>query len=337
MKPNNHIKIPKKKLGVLMVNLGTPEKTDFVNMWKYLREFLSDRRIIELTRLIWYPILYGIILIVRPGKSGKLYKSIWDKKKNESPLKVFTRSVTAKLQKKYNREKVEFSFAMNYGFPKIRKELKNLKTKGCEKILVFPMYPQYSATTTASVVDNVNKYLSKERWQPTLRFVPPYYDDEIYIEQYYKHIKTNLKKKKLKTKKILCSFHGIPKKYFLKGDPYHCHCAKTVRLLNEKFKKDKVVLDMSFQSRFGPQEWLKPYMQEKMDELIENNLNHLIVVAPGFSVDCLETLEEIKIQGEEEFKEKGGKAFNYIGCLNDSKISIDMYLRIIKRELSGWI
>ena len=170
-----------------------------------------------------------------------------------------------------------------------------------------------------------------------MRFVPPYYDDEIYIDAIYKHIKKNLKQKKLKTKKILCSFHGIPKKYFHKGDPYHCHCAKTVRLLNEKFKKEKVILEMSFQSRFGPQEWLKPYMQEKMDEFIEKKQNHLIVVAPGFSVDCLETLEEIEIQGNEEFKEKGGETFNYINCLNDTEISINMYSKIIQRELLGWI
>ena len=218
MKPNNHIKIPKKKLGVLMVNLGTPEKTDFVNMWKYLREFLSDRRIIELTRLIWYPILYGIILIVRPGKSGKLYKSIWDKKKRITIKSIYKKCVTKKLQKKYNREKVEFSFAMNYGFPKIRKELKNLKTKGCEKILVFPMYPQYSSRPQQrSVVDNVNKYLSKERWRSTLRFVPPYYDDEIYIEAIYKHIKTNLKKEEIENKKNSLFFSRNSKKIFFKG------------------------------------------------------------------------------------------------------------------------
>ena len=226
---------------------------------------------------------------------------------------------------------------MNYGFPQIGNELKKLKSKGCEKILIFPMYPQYSATTTASVIDNVNRYLTKERWQPTLRFVPPYYDDEIYIDAIYKHIKKNLKQKKLKTKKNSLFISWDTKKIFLQGDPYHCHCAKTVRLLNEKFKKEKVVLEMSFQSRFGPQEWLKPYMQEKMDEFIEKKQNHLIVIAPGFSVDCLETLEEIEIQGNEEFKEKGGETFNYINCLNDTEISINMYFKIIQRELLGWI
>ena len=335
MKPDNHINIPKKKLGVLMVNLGTPENTDYINMWKYLREFLSDKRIIELTKIIWYPILYGIILIFRPKKSGKLYDTIWNKKYNESPLKIFTRNITKKLQKKYEKEKIEFAFAMNYGFPRISEELKKLKSKGCEKILIFPMYHQYSATTTASVIDNVNRYLGKERWLPTIRFVPPYYEDKEYIEALYKHIKQNLKTNN--TKKILCSFHGIPKKYFYKGDPYHCHCAKTVRLLNEKFKKEKIKLEMSFQSRFGPQEWLRPYMQEKMDEKIEKKEKTLTVIAPGFSVDCLETLEEIEIQGKEEFIEKGGDSFNYIKCLNDSDISINMYFKIINRELSGWI
>ena len=337
MKPKNHINIPKKKLGVLMVNLGTPEDTDFVSMWKYLREFLSDKRIIELTRVIWYPILYCIILIVRPKKSGKLYKTIWDKKKNESPLKILTRSLSQKIQKNFNPKKVKISFAMNYGFPKIAEEMATLKKEGCEKILIFPMYPQYSATTTASVMDNLSKFMANQRWQPTIRVVPPYYDDEIYINALYLHIKKKLSKKIRQTKKILCSFHGIPKKYFMKGDPYHCHCAKTVRLLGNKLKTNKIDLEMSFQSRFGPQEWLKPYMQEKMEEMIDKEVKELTVMAPGFSVDCLETLEEIKIQGKEEFLEMGGKTFDYIECLNDNEISVKMYLKMIKRELSGWI
>ena len=226
---------------------------------------------------------------------------------------------------------------MNYGFPKIAEEMATLKKEGCEKILIFPMYPQYSATTTASVMDNLSKFMANQRWQPTIRVVPPYYDDEIYINALYLHIKKKLSKKIRQTKKILCSFHGIPKKYFMKGDPYHCHCAKTVRLLGNKLKTNKIDLEMSFQSRFGPQEWLKPYMQEKMEEMIDKEVKELTVIAPGFSVDCLETLEEIKIQGKEEFLEMGGKTFNYIECLNDNEISVKMYLKMIKRELSGWI
>ena len=336
MKPDNHIFIPQKKIGVLMVNLGTPENTNYTSMWLYLREFLSDKRIIELTRLIWFPILYFIILIFRPRKSGKLYEKIWDKKQNKSPLKVFTESVAKKLQSKYDKKKVEINNAMNYGYPKIKDELKKMMEKGCEKILIFPMYPQYSATTTASVVDRVFEYLKKTRWQPAIRIVPPYFDDPLYINALKLSLEESLKKRKIKEKDIVCSFHGIPKKYFLKGDPYHCHCAKTVRLLNEKMK-GKFTFQISFQSRFGPQEWLRPYMNEKMDELIEKKKNNMVIMAPGFSVDCLETLEEIKMEGEEEFLEKGGKSFSYVDCLNDSQTAIKMYQQIINRELLGWL
>ena len=336
MKPDNHIFIPEKKIGVLMVNLGTPENTDYISMWLYLREFLSDRRIIELTRFLWFPILFLIILIIRPKKSGRLYKKIWDKKKNKSPLKVFSESVAEKLQKQYDKKKVEIKNAMNYGNPKIKDELKKLMKRGCEKILIFPMYPQYSATTTASVIDRVFEFLKETRWQPTIRIVPPYFDDPLYINALKLNMEEHLRKKKIKEKNIVCSFHGIPKKYFLKGDPYHCQCAKTVRLLNEKMK-GKYIFQMSFQSRFGPQEWLRPYMNEKMDELIKQKKENMVIMAPGFSVDCLETLEEIKMEGEEEFLEKGGKSFFYIDCLNDSPVAIKMYKQIINRELLGWL
>ena len=336
MKPDNHIFIPEKKIGVLMVNLGTPENTDYISMWLYLREFLSDRRIIELTRFLWFPILFLIILIVRPKKSGTLYKKIWDKKRNKSPLKVFSESVAEKLQKQYDKKKVEIKNAMNYGTPKIKDELKKLMKRGCEKILIFPMYPQYSATTTASVIDRVFEFLKETRWQPTIRIVPPYFDDPIYINALKINMEEYLRKKKIKEKNVVCSFHGIPKKYFLKGDPYHCHCAKTVRLLSEKMK-GKYIFHMSFQSRFGPQEWLRPYMNEKMDELIKQKKENMVIMAPGFSVDCLETLEEIKMEGEEEFLEKGGKSFSYIDCLNDSPVAIKMYQQIINRELLGWL
>ncbi len=333
MKPINHIKIPQKKIGVLLVNLGTPEGTDYVSMWKYLREFLSDKRIIELSRFIWLPILYFIILVFRPRKSGKLYEKIWDKKKNKSPLKLYCQKISDKLQKKFDKQNVEITYAMNYGFPRISEELNKIKSNGCEKILIFPMYPQYSATTSASVMDRLFEYLKQTRWQPTLRIVPPYYDDKIYIDALSSHLNKKIKELKINPKQVLCSFHGIPKKYFLKGDPYHCHCAKTVRLLNES---NKINFDMSFQSRFGPQEWLKPYMAEKMGELIEKS-KKLVIMAPGFSVDCLETLEEIKMEGKEEFLDMGGETFNYIECLNDSEIAINMYQKIINRELQGWI
>ena len=335
MKPKDHIKIPNPKVGVILVNLGTPEATNYKSMWIYLREFLSDKRVIELPRILWLPILYFIILIVRPKKSGKLYEKIWNKKKGISPLKEITIKVTEKLRAKFKTARIQIGYAMNYGNPSIKDVMTTQFKQGCTKILIVPMYPQYSATTTASVVDNVNRVLKKMRWQPTIRFCPPYFDDEIYIKALSSHIEKKIKRSK--PDKILASFHGIPKKYFLKGDPYHCHCAKTVRLLNERLKKTKIEIELSFQSRFGPQEWLRPYMNEKFKELIDNENKNIMMIAPGFSVDCLETLEEIKMEGQEEFKEMGGGKFEYISCLNDSEESIAMLQQIVKRELSGWI
>ena len=337
MKPINHINIPEKKIGILLVNLGTPDGTDYFSMWRYLREFLSDRRIIELPRVLWYPILYLFILVSRPYRSGKLYKKIWNKEKKDSPLRVFSKNIKNKLQKRFNKKRVLVKFAMNYGNPSIDTGLKSLFKSGCVKILVVPLYPQYSATTTASVIDRVFQVLKKMRWQPTIRFCPPYFDDNLYINALALHIRKKLKNLKTKPKKILCSFHGIPRKYFLKGDPYHCHCAKTVRLLNERFRKEKIEFQISFQSRFGPQEWLRPYMAEKFEETINNNEKNMCIIAPGFAVDCLETLEEIKIQGKEDFLEKGGKEFHYIDCLNDSETSINMIERITRREILGWM
>ena len=304
-------------------------------MWKYLREFLSDKRVIELPRILWLPILYFIILIVRPKKSGKLYEKIWNKEKGISPLKEITAKVTEKLRAKVKTNRIQIDYAMNYGNPSISKIMTSQFHQGCNKILIVPMYPQYSATTTASVVDNVNRVLKKMRWQPTIRFCPPYFDDEIYIRALSSQIEKKIKK--TKPDKVLASFHGIPKKYFMKGDPYHCHCAKTVRLLNEKLKKTKTEVELSFQSRFGPQEWLRPYMNEKFKELIRKGHKNIMMIAPGFSVDCLETLEEIKMEGREEFKEMGGEKFEYMNCLNDSIESITMLEKIVKRELSGWI
>ncbi len=335
MKPKDHIKIPKSRVGVILVNLGTPEATNYKSMWIYLREFLSDKRVIELPRILWFPILYFIILILRPKKSGKLYEKIWNKKKGISPLKEITIKVTEKLRAKFKTEKIQISYAMNYGNPSIKDVMTTQFKQGCTKILIVPMYPQYSATTTASVVDNVSRVLKKMRWQPTVRFCPPYYDDEIYIKALSSHIEKKIKRSK--PDRILASFHGIPKKYFLKGDPYHCHCAKTVRLLNERLKKTKIEIELSFQSRFGPQEWLRPYMNEKFKELIDNEKKNIMMIAPGFSVDCLETLEEIKMEGQEDFKEMGGEKFEYISCLNDTEESITMLKQIVKRELSGWI
>ena len=335
MLPKDHVKIPDARVGVILVNLGTPEATDYLSMWRYLREFLSDKRVIEVPRMIWIPILYFIILIFRPKKSGKMYEKIWNRKKDLSPLKEITIKIRDKVSKRLQKKRVIVDYAMNYGKPSLEKVIRKLFSNGCTKILFLPMYPQYSATTTASVVDKVSRVMQKMRWQPTIRFCPPYFDDDLYITALKNQIIKEKKKQKIKT--ILASFHGIPKKYFYKGDPYHCHCAKTVRLLNEKLKREKVKVEFSFQSRFGPQEWLRPYMKEKFEELIKAGKREITMIAPGFSVDCLETLEEIKMEGKEDFIKMGGKSFNYINCLNDSEESISLIEKLINRELSGWI
>ena len=335
--PIDHPKIPDSKVGILIINLGTPEATDYFSMRKYLNQFLSDKRVIELPSILWQPILKTFILTFRPKKSGDLYKRIWNEKLNESPLKTNTRMQAKKIDKLINNKKnYVVDWAMRYGYPNIEQKINNLISKGCNKILIFPLYPQYSATTTASVMDNVFEVLKKKRWQPTVRVVPPYFDEKIYIDSLYKSIINHLKKIKWKPDALVCSFHGLPKKYFLKGDPYHCHCAKTKRLLKEKLNGKINNVELSFQSRFGPQEWLKPYMNEKFKELISNDQKKILIIAPGFASDCLETLEEIKIQGKSDFINMGGKEFSYVPCLNYSDFSISMLSKLVIQEVSGW-
>ncbi len=334
--PEEHPKIPKPKIGILLINLGTPDQTDYFSMRKYLDEFLSDKRVIEIPSIIWQPILKLIILTVRPNKSGKLYKKIWNYKNEESPLRTYTREQSNMLAKKFQKN-VIVEWAMRYGNPSIRKKIKDLLEKGCTKILFFPLYPQYSATTTASVMDKVYEYLKEIRWQPSIRVVPPFYDDKNYIDTIVYSIKNHVKKLKWKPDVLLCSFHGIPKKYFILGDPYHCHCAKTKRLIEEKVKGIIPSVELSFQSRFGPQEWLKPYMNDKFEELIKKKKKKICVIAPGFVADCLETLEEIRMEGKEDFLKLGGTHFSYIPCLNSEQNSTKMFNNLIKKELSGWI
>ena len=333
--PSEHPKIPTPQVGALIVNLGTPEATDYFSMRRYLNEFLSDKRVIEIPNIIWQPILKMFILTFRPKKSGKLYEKIWDTKTNESPLKVITREQSNKLNKINNDLKIEW--AMRYGHPSIAEKMKTLTEAGCTKILIYPLYPQYSASTTASVLDKVTEYMMQKRWQPTIRIVPPYYDNEVYIKSLVQSIQKHIKSLSWKPDTLLCSFHGIPKKYFLRGDPYHCHCVKTQRLIKEKLGKHIRNIDYCFQSRFGPQEWLQPYMNDKLKELIKKKQKKICVITPGFATDCLETLEEIKIQGEKDFYEFGGDKFSYIPCLNSTDISIKMLDSIIKQELKGWI
>lgn len=335
--PIDHPEIPKPKVGVLLVNLGTPDATDYFSMRRYLKEFLSDKRVIEIPKFIWSPILNLFILTFRPKKSGKLYETIWDKDKNQSPLRVNTENQAEKLKRLFRQQDLKIDWAMRYGNPSISKKINKLVKAGCVKLLVFPMYPQYSATTTASVMDKVFETLLKLRWQPSLRTVEPYFDNEIYIRSIVKTVKDHLKKLNWRPDALVCSFHGLPKKYFMKGDPYHCHCVKTNRLIKEKLANQIKNVEFCFQSRFGPQEWLKPYMNEKFEELIGRKQKKICMIAPGFSSDCLETLEEIAIQGREDFLEMGGTHYSYIPCLNDSVQSMNIIKILVEKNLQGWI
>ena len=319
------------KTGVLIINLGTPDSTSWWDIRKYLKEFLSDRRVIEVNPIIWQIILNLFILTFRPSKTAHAYKQIWRKESNESPLLYFTRNQATKLDKKIGNEKVVVDFAMRYGNPSIKDKLNKLKEQGCEKIIILPLYPQYAAATTATVCDEVYRSLMKMRWQPSLQIIPHYESEPNYIQALINSIKKKVEGVDWKPDLILCSYHGIPKSYFEKGDPYHCYCHKTTRLIKEKFKS--VEMQTTFQSRFGPEQWLKPYTDKTLEELPSKGVKNLLVICPGFASDCVETLEEINIQGRESFMEKGGKNFDLIPCLNDDPDHIELFNTLVKKYL----
>ncbi len=338
-KQENHPPVPSGKVGVLLINLGTPDGTDYWSMRRYLAEFLSDRRVIEWSRFLWLPILHGIVLSKRPQKSGAAYKKIWNNKLDESPLRTITRSQSDKLSDMLSDpgENVVVDWAMRYGAPSIANRLDALKEEGCDRILVFPLYPQYSASTTATVNDEVFRALLKMRWQPALRIVPPYYDDEIYISSLADSIRNKISELDEEPEMVLASFHGIPQSYFDKGDPYHCHCQKTARLLREKLGWDEARLQITFQSRFGPEEWLQPYTDKTVEKLAKEGVKRIAVLNPGFVADCLETLEEIADEAAGIFEEHGGEQFTHIPCLNDTSEGMAALENVVLRELQGWI
>jgi ferrochelatase len=338
-KQENHPPVSFGKVGVLLVNLGTPDGTDYWSMRRYLAEFLSDRRVIEWSRFLWLPILHGIVLSKRPQKSGAAYKEIWNNELDESPLRTITRSQSDKLSEMLSGlgENVVVDWAMRYGNPSIASRLDALKAKGCDRILVFPLYPQYSASTTATVNDEVFRALLKMRWQPTIRIVPPYHDDETYIASLAASIKNKISELDEEPEMVLASFHGIPQSYFDKGDPYHCHCQKTTRLLQEKLGWDETKLQITFQSRFGPEEWLQPYTDKTVEKLAKEGVKRIAVLNPGFVADCLETLEEIAGEAAEIFEEHGGEQFTHIPCLNDAPEGMAVLENVVRRELQGWI
>jgi len=325
------------KIGVLLVNLGTPDATDYRSMRRYLKEFLSDRRVIETNRVLWWFILNFVILTIRPGRKGRDYETIWNREKNESPLKTITRAQSEKLAAYFGDKNIAVDWAMRYGNPSILERLKALHDDGCERILIVPLYPQYCAATTASVADKVFEALSKMRVQPTLRFVPPYYNDPIYIEALAKSCEAEIAKLSWKPDLLLASFHGIPQEYVDKGDPYQAQCIATVEALRARLGLDATKLMLTFQSRFGNAEWLQPYTDKTIEQLARDGLKRIAVVMPGFAADCLETLEEIAQENAEIFRHNGGEEFSAIPCLNDSDAGMHVIRELVLRELQGWI
>jgi len=327
----NHPDIKFGKTGVLLINLGTPDSTSWWDIRKYLKEFLSDRRVIEVNPILWQVILNLFILTFRPSKTAHAYKKIWRKQSNESPLLFFTRNQAHKLKVVMENEKTIVDFAMRYGNPSIRSRLDMLKEKGCENIIILPLYPQYASATTATVCDEVYRSLMKMRWQPSLQIIPHYESEPTYIRALTNSIEKKIQEINWKPDLIISSYHGIPKSYFDKGDPYHCYCHKTTRLMKDMFSK--IEIQTTFQSRFGPQEWLTPYTDKTLEKLPSRGVKNLLVICPGFASDCVETLEEINIQGRESFLKNGGKNFDLIPCLNDNQDHIVLFEKLIKRFL----
>jgi ferrochelatase len=327
------------RLGVLLVNLGTPDSTGYWAMRRYLKEFLSDRRVIEENRLKWWLVLNLIILTVRPRRKGRDYDKIWNRQRDESPLKTITRSQSDQLEEilaKHDK-RLRVDWAMRYGHPSIRSRLEALTDQNCERILLVPLYPQYASATTATVCDEAFRALTTMRFQPTLRVAAPYYAEPVYIEALANSLTAELAKLAFNPEVIVASYHGVPEDYVGKGDPYAGHCAETTRLLRQKLKMEDDRLIMTFQSRFGKAEWIKPYTDATVQALAERGVKNLAVITPGFAADCLETLEEIAMENAEIFKHAGGENFVAIPCLNDSAGGMAVIRDIVTRELKGWV
>ena len=319
------------KTGVLIINLGTPDSTSWFDIRKYLKEFLSDRRVIEVNPIIWQIILNVFILNLRPSKTAKAYKEIWMKDDNISPLLYYTRKQAEKLSNAISEENIIIDHAMRYGNPSIKSKIENLHKMGCENLVIFPLYPQYAAATTATVCDEVYRVLMQMRWQPSLKIIPHYESEPLYIEALVNSLNNKVKEISWRPDLILVSYHGIPQKYFDKGDPYHCYCHKTTRLLSEKFTS--IELKTTFQSRFGPQKWLQPYTDKTLESLPSEGKKNVLAICPGFSSDCVETLEEILIQGKESFLDSGGENFDMVPCLNDNNDHIVLLKSLIEKSI----
>ncbi|WP_395628258.1 ferrochelatase [Sphingorhabdus sp.] len=329
--PIDHPPVATPKVGVLLVNLGTPDAPTTSAVKRYLKQFLSDRRVVEIPPLLWQPILRGIILNTRPQKSAQAYAKVWTEK--GSPLAFFTAGQAEALQVRMEGI-ADVRYAMRYGNPSVADQLAAMKAAGCNRILIAPLYPQYSGATTGTVLDEAYATLTAMRWHPAIRTLPAYHDDARYIGALKSSIEASLAKLDFVPDALVISFHGMPERTLHLGDPYHCHCQKTARLLSEAMGRDLVV---SFQSRFGRAKWLEPATDDTLMKLAREGTKKVAIFAPGFSVDCLETLEELAMQGHEQFEEAGGTHYAYLPCLNDSDIGMDMLEQIIAQELAGWI
>jgi len=339
VKPNDHPIIKPEKIGVLLLNLGTPDATDYFSVRRYLSEFLSDKRVIDYPSIFWQPLLQGVILTSRPFRSGAAYKKIWNNDANESPLKTYTRAQCDKIKNQFTsaHPDVEFEWGMRYGNPSTEQGIKSLQDKGCQKILFFALYPQYSACTTATAYDKAFDVLKTLPWQPTTRTASPWHDNPDYIDVLANSVKTTLAQLDNQPEVILTSFHGLPKRYLMQGDPYHCQCVKTSRLLKEKLGYSDDQWITTFQSRFGPEEWLQPYTDKTIESLATKGVKRIAILSPAFVSECIETLEEINMEARDSFIEHGGMEYTYIPCLNDSDAHIEFLTKKIRQELTGWI
>lgn len=338
--PDSHPALPPRRVGVLLANLGTPDGTDYWSMRRYLSEFLSDKRVIDYPSWKWQPILQLIVLSKRPFSSGAAYRSIWNDAADESPLMTITkdqtRKIKAALEDAYG-DRVMVDFCMRYGNPSTPAKVRDMVAAGCDKILFFPLYPQYAGATTATANDQFFRALMEEKWQPTARTVAPYFDHPLYIDALAQSVERAYAAADQKPDILVCSYHGLPERYLTEGDPYHCQCRKTTRLLKERLGWDDSQIVTAFQSKFGPEEWLKPYTVEEVARLAQTGKKRIAVCAPAFSADCIETLEEINEEIRESFEEAGGQDFTYIPCLNDDPAHIEALARVIQDNLAGWV
>ena len=338
--PEGHPVMKKPQIGVLLSNLGTPDNYDYWSMRRYLGEFLSDRRVIDYSPWLWQPLLQLIILTKRPFSSGAAYKTIWNHEENESPLLTITKAQTTAIRSSVTErhgENVMVDFCMRYGNPSIDSVVQKMVDAGCQKILFFPLYPQYAGATSATANDEFFRSLIKQTWQPTARTVSPYFDHPDYIDALATSIEHGYANAEVEPEILVCSYHGVPKRYLMQGDPYHCLCQKTTRLLKERLGWDETQIITTFQSKFGPEQWLQPYTVEEVARLAGLGKKNIAICAPAFSADCIETLEEINEEIRESFERAGGEKFTYIPCLNDEPSHISALTNIISDNLHGWV